>query len=437
MRQEPEETTEDGVDGGALYLGTRDTWDGPQVFRLNEVDLRQHLFCIGKTGTGKSTLLRNLILQLIHKGHGVGVIDPHGDLGEDLLEHYPPRRSDHLVYFNPADHEHPIGLNLLRCGDEDRRHLIASGIVGSMKSLYRDSWGPRLEYLLYSAVAALSECQNVSLLGLHRMLVEERYRRWVVDQVKDPMVQSFWLREFAGYDRRFLAEMVSPALNKIGQLVMSPPVRNVVGQVRSKVNLRFMMDTGRVLVANLSKGKLGADKANLLGSLLITQVQLAAMSRADVRESERAPFYLVVDEFQNFTTDSFAAMLSEARKYGLRLVLATQHLTAVPPEIRDAVLGNVGMIVSFRVSDADGQILAREYGGEYIASQFTQLQNHEVLVRPVYADGAAAPFRAKTFAPLPLPRGRPEKLVHRSRQRFAASRADIEAKLRRWLGRSK
>jgi hypothetical protein len=433
MSHKPEEKAEVETDGNSLYLGTRDTWDGPQVFTLDELDLRQHLFCIGKTGTGKSTLLRNLILQLILKGRGVGVIDPHGDLAEDLLEHYPPHRSDHLVYFDPADQDHPIGLNLLRCGDRDRRHLVASGIVGSMKSLYRDSWGPRLEYLLYSAVAALSECQNVSLLGLHRMLVEERYRRWVVDQVKDPMVRSFWLREFASYDRRFLAEMLSPALNKIGQLVMSPPIRNVLGQVRSKIDLRVMMDMGRVLLANLSKGKLGADKANLLGSLLVSQFQLAAMARSDVRESDRRQFVLFLDEFQNFTTDSFVAMLAEARKYGLCLVLVSQHLSAVAPEVRDAVLGNVGTIVSFRLSDADAQIMSREFGGDYVPAQFTQLANHQVLVRPLYAERATAPFRAETLPPLPLRRGRPDKLVLRSREKYGVHRLVVEEKIRRWL----
>jgi hypothetical protein len=286
---------------------------------------------------------------------------------------------------------------------------------------------------LYSAVAALTECQNVSLLALQRMLVEPRYRDWVVDQVNDPMVRSFWLKEFASYDRRFLAEMVSPALNKIGQLVMSPPVRNVLGQVTSKVDLRFMMDTGRVFLANLSKGKLGADKASLLGSLVVTQFQLAAMSRADLREAERRPFYLLVDEVQNFTTDSFAAMFSEARKYGLCLVLASQHLSAVAPEVRDAVLGNVGAIVSFRVSDADAQVLSREFGGDFIPAQFTQLPNHEVLVRPVHSEHAFAPFRATTTAPLPLRKGRPEKLIRRSREKYGTPGAVVEDRLRRWM----
>lgn len=429
-----EDTTEDATEADTIYLGTREGWEGTRPFSLETGDLRQHLFCVGKTGTGKSTLIRNLIVQLILTGHGVGLIDPHGDLAEDVLNHFPPHRSDDLVYFNPSDFECPVGLNLLHCENHDRRHLIASGIVGSMKSLYSESWGPRLEYLMYSAVAALAECQNVSLLCLHRMLIEPRYCQWVVDQVKDPMIRAFWTKEFPGYDRRFVAEMISPVLNKVGQLAMSPPIRLVLGQVKSKVNLRFMMDTSRVLVANLSKGKLGADKANLLGSLLVTQFQLAAMSRADLAQSERRPFVLIVDEYQSFTTDSFAAMLGEARKYGLSIVLASQHMSAVTPQIQDAVLGNVGTIISFRTSDADAQVLSREFGGDFVPAQFTQLPNHAVLVRPVTGQDISVPFRAKTSPLLPVARGRFQKLVRRSREKYGTPRDVIEDKIRRWMG---
>lgn len=423
------------LDSDHVYLGHRQVWEGEALFGLQGEDRRQHVYAIGKTGTGKSTLLRNMILQDIAAGHGVGIIDPHGDLAEELLDHIPPWRADDLVYFNPADQEHPIGLNLLRSSvPADQRHLVSSGIVGAFKSIWRDSWGPRLEYLLYAAVAALSECQNVTLLGVQRMLVDSRYRSWVLDQVKDPAVRSFWLMEFAGYDRRFLSEVISPVQNKVGQLFMAAPVRNVLGQVKSKIDMRFMMDDKRIFIANLSKGKLGADKANMLGALLVTEFQLAAMSRADVPEAGREDFFLYIDEFHNFSTDSFASILSEARKYRLCLTLSHQYMAQLPQDLLDAVLGNVGTIISFRVSDADAQILAREYAGDYTAAQFVELANRQIRVRPLQGGRTRASFVAQTLEPLCFGYGRKEKLLARSRQKYASRRDVVEDKIRRWMG---
>jgi type IV secretory pathway TraG/TraD family ATPase VirD4 len=295
-------------------LGERWVWGGEQPVGLRRQDRRQHLYVVGKTGTGKTTLLRNLILQDIEAGEGVGLIDPHGDLAEELLDFIPKWRTDHVLYFDPADGQWPVGFNLLKSVEPHRRHLVASAVVGSFKSIWRDSWGPRLSYLLYASVAALLECQNTSLLGVQRMLADSRYRDWVVRQVRDPAVRSFWEKEFAGYDRRFLSEVISPVQNKVGQLLMSPPVRLAIGQVRSRLDPRFLMDNRRILIANLSKGRLGEDKSALLGALLVSQFQAAAMARAEVPEEGRRDFYLYIDEFHNFTTDSFASILSEARK---------------------------------------------------------------------------------------------------------------------------
>jgi hypothetical protein len=412
------------------YVGLRHTWNGEEPFVLSESDRRQHVYVVGKTGTGKTTLLRNLIIQDICQGKGVGLIDPHGDLAQELLDHIPPWRADDLVYFNPADREYPIGLNLLNTAAQDAGHLIASGVVGAMKGIWRDSWGARLEYVLYSCVAALTECDNVSLLGVRRMLSDQHYRRWVVRQVKDPAVLSFWRDEFESYDKRFLAEVIAPVQNKIGQLYMAPPLRNVQGHVRSKVDLLFMMDNRRILIANLSKGKLGEDKASLLGSLLVAWFQLAALSRADVPESQRTPFHLYVDEFASFTTDSFASMLSESRKYGLSLVLANQYLGQTRPEIRDAVFGNVGTIISFRVGEADALVLEREFGRDYIASQFSRLANFEVYAR--LASGTQVPFKGTTLDSVSLSFRRREKLIRRSREKYSTPRKIVEDKIRRW-----
>jgi hypothetical protein len=424
------------LDGDTVYLGNRRTWNGEQPFGFSVSDRRQHVYTIGKTGTGKTTLLRNMIVQDILAGRGVGVLDPHGDLAEDLLNEIPPWRADDLVYFDPADYDYPIGLNLLRSSvPPERRHLVSSGIVGAFKSIWRDSWGPRLEYVLAATVAALSECQDVTILGIQRMLVDPLYRAWVVRQVRDPMVRSFWLGEFAGYDRRLVAEIIAPIQNKVGQLLMAAPMRNVLGQVRSKFDARFMMDDRRIFIANLSKGRLGADKSNLLGALLVTEFQLAAMSRTDVPEREREDFFLYVDEFQNFTTDSFASILAEARKYRLCLTLGHQYIAQLPDVLRDAVFGNVGSIVSFRVSDADAQLLAGEFASEFVASQFTQLANGEARVRPVQGGEYTVPFFAKTLAPLTPCHGRKMRLVNRSREKYATPRRVVEDRIQRWMER--
>ncbi len=419
------------------FIGKRHIWGGEIPFGFSADDRRQHCYVIGKTGTGKSTLLKSLILQDIHAGHGVAVIDPHGDLAQDLLDHYPSSRADDLVYFNPGDLEHPIAFNLLANVSKDSRHLAASGIVGALKSIWRESFGPRMEYILYAAIAALldCECPNITLLSLQRMLSDDPYRRWIVKHVKDPVVKAFWRDEFDEYDDRFRREAVAPIQNKVGQILMSPPIRNIFGQVQSKIDLRFMIDNRKVLIANLSKGTLGEDKSNLMGALLVSQLQRAAMSRSDVPESDRTPCYLYIDEFQNFTTDSFTSILSESRKYGLSLTMAHQYLDQTREEIRDAVFGNVGNLVCFRVGESDSERLAREFGHFFAPQQFTGLPNHHVLVRNLRQDNIGDPFHGVT-TPTDLPRhSRRERLIRRSRERFTTPRAVVESRIGRWLNR--
>jgi len=390
-----------------IVVGVRDGWGQELPFTLSQRDRRQHLYTIGKSGTGKTTLLRNLILQDIEAGRGVAVIDPHGDLANDILDHIPRHRIEDVAYFNPADMEHPVGLNLLGATLPDERHLVASGVVGVFKTLWHDSWGPRLEYILYASVAALLDCDNVTLLGVQRMLTDRRYRAWVVKQIKDPMVRSFWVNEFENYDKKFLHEAIAPIQNKVGQLLMSPHVRNILGQVRNRIDARFMMDNGRIFIADVSKGKLGADKSNLVGAMLVTQFQLAAMSRADTPESDRRDFYLYVDEFQSFASDSFVSILSEARKYRLCLTLSHQYIDQLRPEIRDSVFGNVGSIVAFRVGHHDAKVLEQAFGESCRASQLSGLGNHEVYAK-LLADGQdAEPFLGKTLPPHGIRHGGP------------------------------
>ncbi len=416
----------------SIQIGLREEWGQQIPFGIALPDLRQHVYVIGKTGSGKTTLLRNMVFQHIYLGHGVALLDPHGDLAEEILNHFPPSRAGDLVYFNPSDLEFPIGLNLLANLPRDDRHLVASGIVGAFKSIWRDSWGPRMEYILYNAIAALLDCQNTSLLGVNRMLTDAQYRAWVIRQVQDPFVRSFWTDEFAGYDPRFVREAIAPIQNKVGQFLMNPPIRNILGQVKTRIDFRFMMDTSRVFIANLSKGKLGADKANLLGSLLTTQFQLAAMSRANTPEASRRDFYLIIDEFHNFTTDSFAAILAEARKYGLCLTLSHQYLDQLSPEIRQAVFGNVGTTITFRIGYSDAELLAHEFANTFIPAQFVELDRFQIFIRLLENGIASTPFPAKTLPTLENRQGRRHKLIQYSRERFATSRVNIENKLRSW-----
>jgi hypothetical protein len=421
------------MDYETTYIGKRNLWGDDKPFGISRVDRRQHLYAVGKTGTGKTTLLRNLICQDIERGFGVAVIDPHGDLAEELLDSIPSWRADHLLYFNPADSDFPVGFNLVRPQLGTRRYLESSGLVGAFKHIWRDSWGPRLEYILYAAVAALMECENVSLLGIPRMLADSRYRQWVLKQVRDPVVRNFWENEFSRFDKRFLAETIAPIQNKVGQLLMAAPLRNVFGQVKSKVDPRFIMDNGRIFIANLSKGRLGEDKSNLLGSLLVSKFQTAAMERADTPEASRRDFYLYIDEFPNFSTESFAGILSEARKYRLNLILSHQYIEQMETIVKEAVFGNVGSLISFRVGTSDASVLANEFGSEYSPAHFTDLSNHEIRVKLLHHGEQGEPFLGKTLAPLTSAHKHRENLMKRSRERFGTRRDLVEAKIQRWL----
>lgn len=417
-----------------LHIGMRQTWGGSEApFGFEVSDARYHTYVIGKTGSGKTTLLRNLILQLILQGHGVGLIDPHGDLAEELLDHIPPNRAEQTVYFHPGDRDFPIGLNLLTQTSPEERHLVASGIVGAFKNLWPDSWGPRMEYILHNAVAALAHCPNTSLLGVNRLLTDPIYRRWVIQQVTDPFLRDFWENEYENWDARFQREAIAPIQNKVGQLLLSPILRNIVGQVRSKVSIPFVMDEQRIFIANLAKGQIGHDKANLIGSLLITQFQLAAMARNRQPEHERRDFYLFVDEFQNFATESFTAILAEARKYRLNLTLSHQYIAQLSPTVREAVFGNVGTVIAFRVGFNDAEHLHGEFGQEFQPRQFVDLPRYETLIRNQSADGDMHFQRTRLHPPIVTNQGRRERLIKRSRERFATMREIVENKLERWL----
>ena len=406
-----------------------------KAFGIKKSDRRHHLYIVGKTGTGKSTLIKNMVIQDMRLGHGVALIDPHGDLVEDLLNFIPKERTNEVVYFNPADTSFPVAINILEAKGDDEKHLVASSLVSVFKHLWKDFWGPRLEHILYNCVLALMDTPGQTLLGVYRMLVDETYRKSIVVNVKDPIVKMFWMEDYENYDLRFQKEIISPVQNKVGQLLSSPQMRNIIGQPKSSVDFGFVMDQKRILLANLSKGKVGEDKSNLLGSAIVTKMYLAALERQNLPEELRKDFYLYIDEFQNFSTDIFPSILSEARKYRLNLSLAHQYLYQLPDSIKHAVFGNVGTVISFRVGSYDAKELVEEMKFVFSGEDLENLDNHHIALR-LLIDGKMSPaFSAITMPPL-KPKGHEaerETVLRISRERYATPRDIVEEKLKSWF----
>lgn len=425
------------IDEPILELGFRSGWVGDQPFGLGAADRAQHVLLLGKSGTGKSTAMYNAILQAIHAGEGLLLVDPHGDLSAAVLEAIPRWRTDHVLVVDPSDAEHAVGIDLLYSRRPRERSRMVGGVVEAFRALFGESWGPRLSYILTNALAALSEAQNVSLLSVPRMLVEKRYRDWVLKQVSDPVVRSFWTNEFEAWGPRLRAEAISPVLNKVNALLTNPTARAMFGQTTSRWDARWLMDHRRIVIANLAKGLIGADAANLIGSILVTQFGQAAMGRADVREEERVPFSMFIDEWQNCSSEFVGSLLSEIRKHKVQLVLAGQFLAQVPETLQQAVLGNIGTIIAFRLGESDARVLAREFANDFLPEHFTDLANFEVLVKPLSARSPLAPFRGRTLPPLRLSTGNAANILRRSRERYAVKRAVIEAKIARWFERGR
>ena len=407
-------------------------------FGIKRQDRRRHMYLIGKTGTGKSTALENMIYQDIQMGHGVAVVDPHGDLAERALDFVPANRINDVIYFNPADTENPFAFNVLERVDASQRHLVASGLVGVFKKIWADSWGPRLEYVLRNTILALLEYPGSTLLGIMRILVNKDFRKKVVDRLTDPVVKSFWTDEYPKYPDRLRAEAIAPIQNKVGQFLSTSLIRDIVGQVKSKINLREIMDNKKILIMNLSKGRIGEDASALLGAMMITKIQMAAMSRINIPEDERQDFYLYVDEFQNFATDSFADILSEARKYHLNLILAHQYIDQLTvkdsSQVRDAIFGNVGTMVVFRVGAKDADFLAKEFVPRFEEEDLVDLDQYNIYVKLMIDGITSEPFSALTLPPLSKPEGNGEKIIKVSRERYTEPRKLVEEKIARWSG---
>ncbi len=417
-------------DPAQTVLGTVFTHAGEEQLALSETDRLNHMLVIGKTGMGKTTLLKNIALQDMHTGRGVGIIDPHGDLSRDLLDQYPLSRSRDLVYIDPSDEERVVTFNVLADVPPERLAATTAEVVATFKARWGDSWGPRMERILYNGTAALIEATDTSLLGLPRLLKDEWYRDEILERVRDPIVLGYFRDEYAVWDEEYRRTAIEPVLNKVEPLLSSPVVRAMLGTTISSIDIREIMDGRKVLIANLSKGVLGPGHAHLLGATLVSCFSNAALARgARGKPETRVPFHLVVDEFQNFSTDSFADIASEARKWGLSLVLGHQLLAQLPPSLRATILGTVGSLAAFQVSGDDSETMAKEIGLHRPAA-LTELAIGQAWFKHVRYGG---PYCPKLLQPITTEAKGREPALMQNRLRNTYSRARVERKINRFL----
>lgn len=412
-------------------------------FGVKTDDRRRHIYVVGKTGMGKTAMIQNMAIQDIRNGKGVGFVDPHGEAAEALLDYIPQKRINDVIYFNPADLDYPVAFNVMEKVDLEHRHLVAGGLMGVFKKIWPDVWSARMEYILNNTILALLEYPGSTLLGVNRMFSDPDFRKRVVEKITDPIIKSFWITEFARYSQTYEVEATAAIQNKVGQFISAPLIRNIIGQVQSAINMREIMDKGKILIANISKGRVGEDNSRLLGALLITKLQLAAMSRVDILEEKRRDFYLYVDEFQNFVTEAFVNILSEARKYRLNLILANQYLaqleemtpTGKSSRVKDAVFGNIGTMISFRIGAEDAEYLEKEFSPEFTAQDLVNLAKYQVYLKLMIDGLAGRPFSAVTLPPFPNPlESNKEKIIKVSRERYGTPRIKIEDAISKWAG---
>jgi hypothetical protein len=397
-------------------------------FGMLRSDRSRHVYIIGQTGAGKSGTLELFALSDIYHGHGYAIIDPHGDFAVNNLKFIPASRIQDVVYFNPADTAHPLGFNPLEVFDPSQKTNISSEVIGVLKRMFGESWGPRLEYILRYTILALLDRPETTMLDITRMLTDKKFRKDTLSYCKDTVVLQFWNVEFASWNDKFQSEAIAPVLNKVGAFTANPIIRNIIGQPKSTFNIRQIMDDGKILVVNLSKGLIGEDNAAILGAFMVTKVQLAAMSRQDIPNIEdRRPFYLYVDEFQNFATDSFATILSEARKYGLNLTVANQYVSQMSDTVRDAVFGNVGTMICFRVSADDSPILAKQFEPNFEPIDLLQMHNRNFIINLVIGGEKAPAFSARTLELPPAQSDNISHIIEHTRTHYSRPRSEVEA----------
>lgn len=418
------------------YFAQTDSRNKKIPFGIKRKDRSRHMYIIGKTGMGKSTLLENMAIQDIKNGEGIAFIDPHGKTADFLLDYIPPERMKDVLYFAPFDMEYPVSFNVMEDVGHDKRHLVANGLMSAFKKIWVDAWSARMEYILNNILLALLEYPESTLIGVNRMLADKEYRKKVVDNITDPSVKAFWTEEFAKYGERYMQEAGAAIQNKIGQFISNPIVRNIIGQPKSTFDLRYIMDNRKIVIINLSKGRVGEANANLLGSMIITKIYLAAMSRADADEAKLRTlpnFYLYVDEFQSFANESFADILSEARKYKLNLIMAHQYIEQMTDEVRAAVFGNVGTMIVFRIGAYDADVLEKEFFPQFTVEDLVNLGFVQIYLKLMIDGVTSPPFSATTLAPIPPPvESHKSEIVEYSRSAFAQPRAKVEEDIKKW-----
>lgn len=423
-----------------VYFGRINFRNKDRLFGVKRKDRRQHMYVVGKTGTGKSAMVHNMIVQDIVNGEGVCVVDPHGELVESILEKIPEERINDVIYFNPADPDYHIGFNVLEIPDPKYKHLAASGLMAIFTKIWSNVWSARMEYILNNAILALLDTPGSTLLGINRILVDKEFRQKIIANVQDPVVKAFWVSEFELWRDQFRNEAIAPIQNKVGQFLSTSLIRNIVGQSKSTIDIFDIMNSGKIFLVNVSKGRVGEDNAALLGGMLITKIQLAAMERVRIPEEERLDFYLYVDEFQNFATDSFANILSEARKYRLNLTLVHQYIgqlvTDVSTKVRDAVFGNVGTMILFRIGAADAEFLESEFEPEFVPQDMVNLPNYHVYLKLMVDGVTSRPFSATTLPPFKIPTSAVsvEKIVQNAHKNYTRPRYLVEEEIMSWSG---
>lgn len=422
--------------GKITYFAETDYRNKRTPFGIKKEDRTRHMYVIGKTGMGKSTLLENMAIQDMHHGNGIAFVDPHGMTAEMLLDYVPKERLKDVLYFAPFDTENPISFNIMEDVGYDKRHLVAAGLMSAFKKIWADMWSARMEYILNNTILALLEHPDATMLGINRMYTDKEYRKKVVENITDPSIKSFWVDEYAKYTDRYTQEATPAIQNKIGQFTSNPLVRNIIGQPKSSFDFRKLMDDKKIVIINLSKGLIGEGNANLLGSMIITKLYLAAMSRADLQSSEMKeapPFYLYVDEFQSFANESFADILSEARKYKLALTIAHQYIEQMPEEVRAAVFGNAGTMVSFRVGAFDAEVLEKEFSPVFTVEDIVNLDFAQIYLKLMIDGVASEPFSAVTIPPIKPPSQKTSEEVKKySIEQFSQKRTIVETTIDNW-----
>ncbi len=420
------------------YFGETDSRHERKRFGIKALDRSKHFYVIGKSGMGKSTLLENMAVQDIQNGNGLCFIDPHGGTAEKLLEYIPEHRIKDVLYFAPFDMEHPVAFNIMEDVGVEKRHLVVNGLMSVFEKIWEDAWSARMAYILQNTLLALLEYPGATLLAVNRMYTDKEFRNKVVANVTDVSVKSFWVDEYAKYTDKYVQEATPAIQNKIGQFAGNPLIRNIIGQPKSSFDLRKIMDEKKIMIVNLSKGRVGEGNARLLGSMLVTKIYLAAMSRADEHASTLSklpPFYLFVDEFQSFADKSFADILSEARKYKLCLTMAHQYIEQMEEEVRDAVFGNVGSMVTFRVGAYDAEVLEKEFAPVFTAEDMVNLGLRQIYLKLMIDSVTSQPFSATTLPPIEMPAIMYVKeIIDATRKTYGKPRAEIEQAIIDWHG---